>query len=93
VTTNRLKNNQSPERDGLSTGLPPFAPGTGPSSKTKANKFENAAARYKAEIMDVMSYSTHLVGGKNQGPKPKHQAVDSSEQFLLAESKEGKNSA
>ena len=40
-----------------------------------------------------MSYSTNLAGGKNQGSKTKHQAVESSEQFLLAESKEGKNSA
>lgn len=88
-----MRNNQSPERDGQSAGLPPFAPGGGPSAKAKVNKFENAAARYKAEIIDVMSYSSNPAGSKNPSSKSKHHAHESSEQFLLAESKEGKNSA
>jgi hypothetical protein len=88
-----MRNNQSPERDGQSAGLPPFAPGSGPSSKAKVNKFENAAARYKAEIIDVMSYSSNPAGSKNPSSKSKHHPQESSEQFLLAESREGKNSA
>ena len=87
-TYNRATNNQSPIGSNGRAGYQPFA-GTsqGNSSKNnKNNKFESAAARYKAQADDMNPHGQNFI--IKRGKNAKNLQNKSSEHFLLAESKD-----